>query len=193
MMIAAAVLAATLWDRMTGLNANLHSYTATMRAHVALTTFPFLSTDIIATVYHKDPDRNKVEITSGLPLVASQFGRLYPQIEPPSRWNDVYMVTKAGDDGTRTTYHLVPRKGGNVDHIDAVVDDGAATISKMRWDYANGGTAEMDNVYAELQGNWVIASQTGDVEEPGYKGNITASLSDYKLNPQLDDSIFEQN
>ena len=31
-------------------------------------------------------DRNKVEITSGLPLVASQFGKLYPHIEPPSRW-----------------------------------------------------------------------------------------------------------
>jgi hypothetical protein len=181
-----------LLARVAAVNPNLHSYTATMNAHVALETFPFLSTDIVARVYHKDPDRNKVEITSGLPLVASQFGKLYPHIEPPSRWAMAYVVSKVGDDGEHTTYKLVPRVGGNVDHIDAIVDDKAATISTMRWSYANGGTAEMNSIYRLVQGQLLVASQTGSVQEPNYKGTITATLSDYRINPQLDDSIFQE-
>jgi outer membrane lipoprotein-sorting protein len=180
-----------LLARVAAVNPGLHSYTATMKAHVALTTFPFLSTDITANVYHKDPDRNKVEITSGLPMVASQFGKLYPHIEPPSRWGAAYVVSKVGDDGAHTTYKLVPRANGNVGHIDAVVDDKAATVSSMRWSYINGGTAEMSSTYSLVQGQLMVISQTGTVEEPNYQGTITATLSDYKINPPLDDSIFE--
>lgn len=182
-----------LLARAAGVNAGLHSYTATLQAHVALTTFPFLSTDVVAGIYHKDPDLNKVVITSGLPAVAGQFGKLYPHIEPPSRWNAVYAVSKLGDDGAHTTYRLVPRVSGNLDHIDAVVDDRDATVSSMRWNYANGGSAVMNSVYSRVQGDLLITSQTGSVDEPGYKGTITATLSDYKINPQLDDSIFDQS
>jgi hypothetical protein len=179
-----------LLARMAAVNAGLHSYTATMQAHVALTTFPFLSTDVTANVYHKDPDLNKVEITSGLPMVANQFGKLYPHIEPASRWNEVFVVSKIADDGAHTTYRLVPRVTGNLDHIDAVVDDRTATVSSMRWNYSNGGSAVMNCLYGHVQGQIVITSQTGSVEEPNYKGTITARLSDYKINPQLDDSVF---
>jgi outer membrane lipoprotein-sorting protein len=179
-----------LLARVAAVNPGLHSYTATMKAHVALTTFPFLSTDITANVYHKDPDRNKVEITSGLPMVASQFGKLYPHIEPPARWATAFVVSKVGDDGTHTTFKLVPRVSGNVDHLDAVVDDKAATVSTMRWTYVNGGTAEMNSTYGLVQGQMMVTSQTGTVEEPNYQGTITATLSDYKINPPLDDSIF---
>lgn len=181
-----------LLTRMAALNPDLHSYTATMRAHVALTSFPFLATDIVANVYHKDPDRNKVEITSGLPMIASQFGKLYPQIEPPARWPDMFTISRAGDDGAHTTYHLVPRKTGNVDRIDVVVDDKTATIASMRWNYANGGTAQMNNTYGTVDGNLVITAQNGTVSEPNYQGTVTASLSDYKINPQIDDSVFQQ-
>jgi len=182
-----------LLDRMAGVNPGLHSYTATMRAHVSLTTFPFLATDIVATVYHKDPDKNKVEITSGLPLVASQFGNLYPHIEPAARWNDVYTVTRISDDGSRTSYRLVPRAAGNVERIDAVVDDKTATVSTMRWTYANGGTAEMDDTYSTIEGNLVVTSQAGEINEPNYKGNVSATLDHYAMNPVLDDALFEQH
>jgi hypothetical protein len=181
-----------LLDRMASVNPNLHSFTAVMKAHVALTTFPFLATDIVATVYHKDPDKNKVEITSGLPLIASQFGNLYPHIEPAARWNDVYTITRVSDDGMRTSYKLVPRTGGNVERIDAVVDDKTATIASMRWTYANGGTAEMFDTYSTVDGNVVVVSQTGQIDEPNYKGTVTATLDHYAMNPALDDSLFDQ-
>jgi outer membrane lipoprotein-sorting protein len=181
-----------LLGRMAALNPNLHSYSATMHAHVALTTFPFLSTDIVATYYHKDPDLDKLDITSGLPMVAQGFSKLYPHIEPPARWDEVYVVTKGSDDGTVTKYRLVPRKQGNVEQIEVTADDVTATVRSMRWDYANGGWATMNNRYANVGGNTVVTAQTGHVEEPNYKGDITTTLSGYQLNPALPDSIFTE-
>ncbi len=185
-----SVAADDLLARTAALNPNLHAYSATMKAHVALTSFPYLSTDITATYYHKDPDRNKLEITSGLPGIAQSFSKLYPHIVPAADWDDVFVVTRLGDDGKTTTFALVPRKQGNVDRIDATVDDRTATISSMRWNYGNGGWATMKNTYGQVQGNIVVISQTGHVEEPSYKGDITSSLSDYKINPPLSDSVF---
>jgi hypothetical protein len=181
-----------LLARAGAVNPGLHTFKATMQAHVALTSFPFLATDIVATYYHKDPDRDKLEIVSGLPGVAKEFSKLYPHIEPPLRWNETFIVTKSGDDGSKTTFKLVPRKHGNIDHIDAVIDDSAATILSMRWNYYNGGWAAMDNTYAQIGGYTVVASQTGHVEEPSYKGNITSTITGYTFNPDLPDSTFEE-
>jgi outer membrane lipoprotein-sorting protein len=186
------ILLTTLLTRMIGLNPDLHSYSATMHAHVALETFPFLSTDIVATCYHKDPDLNKIAVTSGLPAIAQGFSELFPRIEPPARWDALYAVTQTGDDGRATTFTLVPRAAGNVSKITVTVDDAAATIRAERWDYANGGWASMDNRYSVIQGNALVTSQTGHVEEPSYKGDVTATLSGYQLNPNLPDSLFTQ-
>jgi hypothetical protein len=179
-----------LLDRMTGLNPNLRAFTATLRAHVAMKSFPFLTADLVGTYYYKQPDKYKVTFTSGVPMIAAQFDKLYAHIEPPSRWRDVYTVTVVSDDGTTTSYRLVPRKHGNVEHIDATVDDRAATVTTLRWNYYNGGYAEMTNHYAHQGGNVVIASQTGHVSEPGYVADISSTIDNYKLNPTLADDIF---
>ncbi|MHB8147248.1 MAG: LolA family protein [Vulcanimicrobiaceae bacterium] len=180
-----------LLARMGQVNPNLHSYTATLHAHVVLTTFPFLATDLVGEFYHKDPDLYKLEITGGLPGIASQFSKLYPHIEPASQWNRIFVVTIVSDEGGHTTFRLVPRKQGNVDHIDAVVDDRTATVTSMRWNYVNGGWATMNDTYATIGGNIVVTSQTGQVEEPVYKGNITSTLDNYVFNPKLPDAIFQ--
>jgi outer membrane lipoprotein-sorting protein len=186
------ILLADLLTRMIGLNSNLHSYSATMHAHVALQSFPFLSTDIVATYYHKDPDLNKIAVTSGMPAIAQGFSQLFPRIEPPARWDALYAVTQTGDDGHTTTFALVPHAAGNVSKITVTVDDATATIRTERWDYANGGWASMDNRYSVIQGNALVTSQTGHVEEPSYKGDVTTTLSGYQLNPNLPDSLFTQ-
>lgn len=179
-----------LLARMTAVNANLHSFTAQMKAHVALTTFPFLSADVDGTLYHKDPDMNKVEITSGLPAIAKNFDKLYPQIEPPSRWAQVFTLEKVGDDGKTTTFELTPKVNGNIRSITASVDDASALVRSMRWSYQNGASATMDNTYSQRGGYWLITAQAGSVDEPSYKGTISSTISNYKINPPLDDAIF---
>ncbi|HEY1884152.1 MAG TPA: hypothetical protein VGG51_14070 [Candidatus Cybelea sp.] len=179
-----------LLDRMAALNPHLRSFSATMHAHVAMKSFPFLSADLVGTYYYKQPDKNKVVFTGGVPLVAKQFDNLYAHIEPPARWPDVYSVTTVSDNGTATLFRLVPRKHGNVDHIDATVEDRTATVTTMRWNYANGGYAEMNNHYTTQAGNLVIGSQSGHVTEPGYDADISSTIDDYKINPTLSDDLF---
>jgi hypothetical protein len=187
----AAATAATLLARMAAVNPNLHSFTATMHAHVMMKSFPFLSADLVGTYYYEEPDKNKVVFTGGVPVVAQQFDRLYAHIESPSQWQDLYVVTTVSDDGRTSVLKLVPRKRGNVEHIDATVDDKSATVTSMRWNYDNGGYAEMSNRYGRVEGNLVVNSQSGHVEEPGYVADITSTIGDYKINPTLPDSVFE--
>ncbi|MGA8535554.1 MAG: hypothetical protein WB615_15710 [Candidatus Tumulicola sp.] len=183
---------ADLLDRMAALNPTLHTFTATMHANVALKTFPFLSVQLVGTYYHKEPDQNKIVFTSGVPAVASQFDKLYAHVESPSHWRDVYAVSVVSDDGTTTTFRLVPRKQGNVDHVDAKASDKTATVDWMRWNYGNGGYAEMNSRYGQVGGNLVVTSQTGHVQEPGYTADITSTINEYRINVPVSDSVFSQ-
>ncbi len=196
----AAVLAATpaaaapgsdLLARMAALNPNLHAFTATVHAHVAMKSFPFVSADLVGTYYYQEPDKTKVVFTSGVPLLAQQFSRLYARIESPSHWRDVYAVTLVSDDGRTAVFRLVPRKHGNVDRIDATVDEKNATVSSLRWNYANGGYAQMSNRYGQAGGNTVVRSQSGHVDEPGYVADVSSTIDDYKINPELPQGVFD--
>jgi hypothetical protein len=185
-----AAPASDLLARMATVNPNLHAFTATLHAHVVMRSFPFLSADLVGTYYYETPDKTKVVFSSGVPLLAKQFDKLYARIESPSRWRQVYVVAVASDDGKTTAFKLTPRKRGNVTQIDATVDDKSATVESMRWNYDNGGYAEMSNQYGHVDGNLVVQSQNGHVEEPGYVADLSSTIDNYKINPTLPDSVF---
>ncbi|MBV8066919.1 MAG: hypothetical protein JO113_03000 [Candidatus Eremiobacteraeota bacterium] len=192
MMLLAAATVAAILARMESVNPGLHSFSAELRAHVTMRSFPFLAADLSGTYYYKEPDKNKVDFTGGVPLVAQQFDKLYARIENPSQWQALNTVTLVSDDGTTSHFKLVPRKHGNVASIDATVDDKSATVRSMRWNYENGGYAEMNDRYAPLSGYLLVVSQTGHVQEPGYVADITSTIDHYRINAALDDALFEQ-
>ena len=101
-------------------------------------------------------------------------------------------MTVVSDDGTTTTYRLVPLKKGNVEHVDARADDKSATVSWMRWNYDNGGYAEMNNRYGHVGDTVVVTSQTGHVQEPGYTADITSTIGGYKINAEIPETVFSQ-
>ena len=177
--------------RMSALNPRLHSYTATIHVDIALHTFPYLSPSLDGTYYHKEPSKDKISFNT-VPAIAKQFDKIYPRVESPSQWNRRFRVTNEGDNGSVTTFKLVPRIRGRVDHITASVDDKTATISQLRWDYNDGGFATLDQSFTTVDGNYVPKAQTGHVEVPNYKADVTSSFSNFKLNPPLSDSVFKQ-
>lgn len=181
-----------LLTRMASVNPGLKTYEAAMAIHVQMTSFPNLAFDMTGNYYRREPDQSKLEITGGLPGAASQFSKLYPHIENPARWNSLYSISKEGDNGSFTTFKLVPKVEGNIDHITAQVSDKSANVLQYRWDYKNGGWAELRNTYSKINNYMLVTSQAGHVEEPQYKGDINATLSNYKINPQLPDSVFSQ-
>jgi hypothetical protein len=60
----------------------------------------------------------------------------------------------------------------------------------MAYIYKDGGTISFQQTYAVMDGNYVIASQTGKVDIPHYSADVASSFSNYKLNVRIDQQVF---
>ena len=181
-----------LFKRMLALNGALHTYRATVHLDVALKTFPYLSPSLDGTAYYKRPDKEAV-VFDTVPALASQFKKVYPRIEPPSEWRTTYDAYVMGDSAAVTVFRLVPKKNGRVDHLDVRVDDANATIVGYTWTYKDGGYVAFEQTFKAVDGNFLVDKQTGHVELPSYKADVTSAFSNYKLNVAIADSVFEEN
>jgi hypothetical protein len=50
----------------------------------------------------------------------------------------------------------------------------------------------MNSRYGQVDGNLLVTSQTGHVQEPGYTADITSTIDNYKINATLSDNVFTQ-
>ena len=181
-----------LFKRMVALNHGLHTYEAVVHFDVALRTFPFLSPSLDGNVYYKEPDKEAV-VFDTVPLLAAQFKKVYPRIDPPVSWLSLYEVAVLSDDGASSVFRLVPKKNGRVEHLDVVVDDASATIKGYTWTYKDGGYVTFDQQFTSIGGNYLVQKQSGHVDLPNYKADIESTFSDYKLNVAIQDSVFQGN
>lgn len=181
-----------LLQRMIANADGVKSYTASIHTDVAMHTFPYLSPTLEGTYYHKEPSRNKIVFTSGLPFIAKQFSKIYPEVESASRWTDVYVMSTESDADGFTLFKLIPRKHGRIDHIDAKVDDKTAQVVSLRWNYNDGGYATLDQSYGDVQGHPLVTEQSAHVEVPHYNADVKSRFSDFKINANIPDSIFLQ-
>jgi len=182
-----------LMQRLIAQSGRLHSYTAAVHADINMRTFPYLSPSLDGTYYHKEPDKNKIVFTSGLPSIAKQFSKVYPQVPSPAHWKTVFLISTEGDADGVTTFKLVPRKHGRIDHIDARVDQKSATVVGLRWNYNDGGYANLDQSYTTVDGSLVVNQQTGHFEVPSYTADMKSTFSDFKINASIPDSVFTQD
>jgi len=180
-----------LYKRMVTLNAAVKSYRADVHLDVALKTFPYISPSLDGNVYYKKPDREAV-VFDTVPALASQFKKVYPKVDPPGRWLALYQVAVVGDENGSTLFRLVPKRNGRVDHLDVRVDDGNATIKSYAWTYKDGGSVSFDQQYTSVGGAYLVEKQTGHVELPSYKADVTSTFKNYKLNVAIDDAVFAE-
>ncbi len=181
--------AAAVYVRMQHVNADLKSYQADLHVDVTTHGFPYISPSLDGKAYFQQPDKNAV-VFETVPALASQFKKVYPQLEPPSEWPEIYDVTPVADDGTVSQFRLVRKKNGRIDHVDVAVDDRTATVTSMAYVYKDGGTISFQQTYAVMGGNYVIKSQTGKVDIPHYSADVASSFSNYKLNVRIDQQVF---
>lgn len=178
-----------LFQRMERLNADVRSYTAELHVDVSMKSFPFLSPSLDGDVYFEQPDKVAI-VFKTVPVLADQFKKVYPRIDPPSRWLDLYTVSIVGDQDGVTTFRLVPRAEGRVEHLDVRVDDKDATIVGMTWTYKDGGYVTLAQRYARVAGHLLVDRQTGRVALPAYQADVAAAFTDYKLNGPIDERVF---
>jgi len=179
-----------LFLRMQKLNADVKTYTAVLHVDVAMKSFPFLSPGLDGSVYYEQPDRTAV-VFNTVPMLADQFKKVYPNMEPPSKWLDLYDVSVASDTGGTTAFKLVPKNAARVDHVDVRVDDKTATVVSTTWTYRDGGYVTLTQQFGPVGGHLMVNHQTGHVELPSYKADVSAVFSGYKLNVPIDERVFE--
>jgi outer membrane lipoprotein-sorting protein len=180
-----------LYHRMIALNAKLKTYTANVHLDVALKTFPFISPSLTGNVYYRQPNKEAV-VFDTVPALASQFKKVYPRVDAPVDWPKIYDVTPLSDDSGTTTFRLIPKKNGRVEHLDVKVDDANATIKAYAWTYKDGGSVAFEQTFKTVDGNFLVDKQTGKVDLPSYKADVTSAFSNYKLNVAVADSVFDE-
>jgi hypothetical protein len=181
--------AAAVYVRMQHVNADLKSYQADVHVDITARGFPYLSPSLDGKAYFQQPDKNAV-VFDTVPLLANQFKKVYPQLEPPAEWPSVYEVTPVADDGTTSRFRLVRKKDGRVDHVDVGVDDRTATVTSMAYIYKDGGTISFQQTFTVINGNYVLKSQSGKVDLAQYHADVASSFSNYKLNVPIDQQVF---
>src|ERR1700733_9932721 len=164
-----------VYARMQRVNADLKSYQADLHVDVTTHGFPFISPSLDGKAYFEQPDKNAIVFES-VPALASEFKKVYPQLEPPAEWSTVYDVTPVADNGTTAQFRLVRKKTGRIDHVDVTVDDRTATVTSMAYIYKDGGTISFQQTYAVLNGNYVIKPKTGKVDLPSYHADVASSF-----------------
>ena len=178
-----------LVKRMAQVNSGLQSYTATAHVDIALHTFPYLSPGLDGNYYYKAPDKQAL-VFNTVPVIAQQFQKVYPRLDPPATWPSLYNVSVVGGDANVTTLRLVPKRHGRVEHLDVRVENATALASSFTWTYDDGGSVSFDQQYAHVQGDYLIKSQTGKVDLPSYKADVTSTFSNFKVNVPVPDSVF---
>ena len=186
---AAQGTAGDVFARMQRVNAGLKSFQADFHVDVKVRSFLPLNPSLDGVAYFKQPDKSAV-IFNTVPILAQQFKKIYPQLEPPAEWPKIYDVTPVADDGTMAQFRLVRKKNGRIDHVDVTADDKTATVTSMTYVYKDGGSISFQQTYQSIEGNYVIRSQTGKVELPQYKADVASTFSNYHLNVPVDDQVF---
>lgn len=181
-----------VYTRMQHVNPNLASYQADVTVAIATHGPPYISPTLEGKMYFKKPDRSAV-VFDAVPFIAQQAKHVVATLESPAQWPEIYDVTPTGDDGTTSTFRLVRKKNGRIDHVDVRVDDASATVSGMTYFYRdNGGTIAFSQVYDHVGDNYLIKQQTGKVDIPHYNADVTSTFSNYRVNVSVPDTVFDQ-
>lgn len=178
-----------LLQRMTDANPSLQSYTATLHVAIVMHSMPFLNPSLDGNYYYRRPDKQAVVFQS-VPILAQQFQKVYPKLDPPGTWPGRYDITVLGDAAGSTTLRLVPKQQGRVAHLDVVVDDRDALPSAYTWTYKDGGSVSFQQQYVMIDGNYLVKSQSGHVDLPSYNADVTSTFSDFKVNVPIPDNVF---
>lgn len=179
-------------NRLIALDGAIHSYVADVRADVAMHSFPYLSPSLTGIYYHKAPNKDKIVFTGGLPLIAQQFNNLYPHLEPPSRWSQVYAISTEHEDGTYVQLKLLPKDRSHIDHIDAKIAVRSGELAQMRWNYTDGGYALLNQSYGKVGNYMLVTQQNGHFQDPNYNADVTSHFNNFKLNASIPDSVFTE-
>jgi hypothetical protein len=170
-------------------NPTLTSYTASAQLSATLHALVPIKKNISGTVYYLKP-RRKIEFQN----VSGALARFKDLASSTPTYDEAmaqYTITPLTDDGTTSTYSLVPKNAGSrIKSVTVSVDDQSTLVTNARWAYTNGGSLVFGQVYSNLGNFRLPAKVTIAARFPGYSVDGTLTFSNYKPNAAVAPSVF---
>ena len=158
-----------LLRRATDPNPTLKSYTASAKLDATLHVVIPVHKSFDGTVYYLKPKRS-IEFAN-VSGSLSKFKDLVTSTPSYEGAMKQYTVTPLTDDGSESSYSLVPKKpGSRVKGLILSVNDQSALIERVVWSYTNGGSLRFAQTYGAVSG---FALPT--------KSDIAARFPDYSV------------
>lgn len=178
-----------LLARATNPNPTLNSYTATAQLSATLHAVVSIHKSYNGTVYYLRPNR-KIEF-QGVAGPLSRFKDLASTTPTYEQATQQYDITPLTDNGTVSTYSLVPKKtGGRLKNIVVAVGDKSAMLGTTVWNYTNGGKLTVGQTYATVGTYRLPSEATISARFPGYSADGTLTFANYQPNATVSPSVF---
>lgn len=178
-----------LLRRATNPNPGLESYTASAVLSATLHVLLPVHRTFHGTVYYLRPKR-KIEFEN----VSGPLRRFKELASSTPSYEDLmadYTVTPQADDGSLSTYALVPKNpGSRVAKVNVGIDDVLGLVKHLEWLYTNGGKLDIDQTYTTVETFRLPIQSDISAHFPGYSVSGTISFSDYKPNAAVAPEVF---
>jgi len=179
-----------LLRRATDPNPGLNSYTASAQLTATLHVLLAVKKSFSGRVYYLKPKR-KIEFDN-VPSELAKFKDLVQSTPSYAEAVTQYAIAPLTDDGSESTYSLVPKKpGGRVKNVTVRVNDQAALIDSATWSYVNGGTLSFSETYATVSAYRLPSAASIEARFPEYSVDGTIAFSNYAPNAPVSPSVFQ--
>jgi hypothetical protein len=178
-----------LLRRATNPNPGLNSYTGSAHLSATLHVLVPIHKEFDGKVYYLRPNR-KIEFQN----VSGSLSKFKDLVTATPSYDDAmtqYTITPQSDDGTNSSYLLVPKKSGSrVRSLTVLVDDQSALIDRAQWAYINGGTLRFDETYTTVATFQVPAAANIAARFPDYSVDGTITFANYVPNAPVAPTVF---
>lgn len=185
-----------LLQRMAARNQGLTSFEVPVTIKARIKKGISLPVNMKGKRYFKAPDKEAMQMTSGVPGAAKAFQNTVANLGTPQTWPQTYNITSVTPDssGPSPMYALravYKKTDVKVDHIILNIDATTFDPLQAQWYYKNGATIVMNIQVKQVAGKYRLpATQTLDVKFPEYSGSATVNYGDYVINQPIADSVF---
>jgi hypothetical protein len=170
-------------------NPTLQSYTASAQLSATLHVVIPDHKSYAGTVYYLRP-RRKIEFQN----VSGALSRFKDLASTTPTYDEAmaeYAITPLTDNGTVSTYSLVPKnQGSRVKSLTLTINDASGLVSNAVWSYTNGGQLNFNQTYMNV-GQYRLPAKTDIAARfPGYSVDGTLTYSNYQPNASVSPSVF---
>ena len=179
-----------LLRRATDPNPGLQSYTANAQLSATLRAVVPIKKSYPGNVYYLRPKR-KIEF-QGVSGPLSKFKDLVTSTPTYEEAAATYSISPLDDNGTESTYLLVPKKtGSRVKSLNVHINDRSALLDRAEWSYNDGSSLSVDQTYQNVGNFRLPAKSTIAARYPAYRVDGTLTFSGYVPNAPVAPSVFE--